>query len=326
VALFLCVTLCYGLSTSDKWREFKTKYNKQYKTHEIEEHRLSVFEENLARLSQLQSKDPLVRYGVTQFADLTPSEFKSSHLMRKPLSHKAHLSPVVEAPAALGGDLPATWDWRTKGVVGPIENEGQCGSTWAFSAVETFESTCAIAGWPLQDLSVQQVVDCDTYDEGCNGGFPSYACNYIIQYGLETESEYPYVGENQNCTYNNKSVVSCKMLSWLMVTTTFDETAMQNFIYANSPVSVCVDAETFQFYTGGVITTASECGTQIDHCLELVGWTVMDGVTAWIGRNQWGPQWGVSGYVFIEVGHNVCGIADLPMATCVMSPTGKKVC
>jgi len=228
--------------------------------------------------------------------------------------------------APILSDLPTSWDWRTKGVVGPIETQGQCGSTWALVAKETFESVCAVAGYPLEDLSTQQIVDCDTVDQGCDGGEVQDANNYIIQAGLETEKSYPYTSEDGTCKYKVSEVVKCKMTKWEWVTQTKNETKMQEFIYKNSPISVCVDAEAFIYYDSGVITTKSGCGTSIDHCLELVGWVEMNGMEAWILRNAWGWNWGMNGYVYIEIGYNICGIAEMPIACCVNSPTGNQVC
>jgi len=281
------------------------------------------FFKNLEIISNLQQKNEAhVTYGVTRFADLTREEFKARYLMN--MTFPEHALPREYQSNVQA--LPATWDWRTKGVVGPVENEGQCGSTWAFSAKEAFESVCAIAGYPLEDLSAQQIVDCDTADYGCNGGFPWTACAYIIKYGLETDASYPYTSEQGNCLYASTKVVQCKMLSWEYVTTTLNENVIQQFVYEQSPLSVCVDAETWQFYTSGVITTKSNCGTSIDHCVEMVGWTVMDGVNAWILRNQWGTAWGMNGYVYVQMGANVCGIATYPLAPCVKAPNGKTVC
>lgn len=61
-------------------------------------------------------------------------------------------------------------DWRAKGVVNPVKDQGQCGSCWAFGAVSTVESHHAMKTQTLLSLSEQQVVDCDTEMDGCNGG------------------------------------------------------------------------------------------------------------------------------------------------------------
>jgi len=222
--------------------------------------------------------------------------------------------------------LPSTWDWRSKGVVGPVENEGSCGSCWAFVIKETMESVCALAGYPLYDLSAQQLLDCDNSEEGCDGGELTTAANYIMKYGLETNASYPYVAEQGNCSYNHNEVVDCKIESWKYVGANQSETIMQKFVYENSPIAACLDADTWSTYKGGVITTKSKCGNFIDHCVQVVGWTVMSGVNAWILRNQWGTDFGVEGYVFVEMGANVCGITAIPFTVCVKGKDGKTVC
>ena len=58
---------------------------------------------------------------------------------------------------------------------------------------------------------------------------------------------------------------------------------MQNYMYTTGPLSVCVDASSWQTYTGGVIT---QCGDQIDHCVQATGFSTQQGVKAWNVRNS----------------------------------------
>ena len=74
----------------------------------------------------------------------------------------------------------------------------------------------------------------------------------------------------------------------------------------SSPMSIIVDAELWQTYTGGVITTSSGCGTDLDHAVQAVGYNAAGNY--WIIRNSWGDSWGESGNVYVEYGHNVCGL------------------
>jgi len=73
-----------------------------------------------------------------------------------------------------------------------------------------------------------------------------------------------------------------------------------------SPMSITVDATTWQTYTGGVITSSSGCGTTIDHAVQVVGYNA-DG-NYWIVRNSWDTTWGEAGYVYVQQGANVCVI------------------
>ena len=67
--------------------------------------------------------------------------------------------------------LQASVDWRAKGAVNAVQDQGQCGSCWTFSAISAFEGHHFIATGKLESFSEQEIVDCDHTSYGCNGGW-----------------------------------------------------------------------------------------------------------------------------------------------------------
>jgi len=166
----------------------------------------------------------------------------------------------------------------------------------------------AIAGNALENLSMQQLVDCSgNGNEGCNGGNPPWTYPYIVKHGLDRYSCYPYKGVTGQCHFKH-DCVAAHISGWGYISTTDNEAYMMDWTYQYGPPSVCVDAQTWQFYTSGVIT--SNCGVEIDHCVQITGWNTIDGILAWTVRNSWGEDWGEAGYLYVEYGQNLCAIGD----------------
>eukprot|EP01087_Luapelamoeba_hula_P008213 TRINITY_DN203_c0_g1_i1.p1 TRINITY_DN203_c0_g1~~TRINITY_DN203_c0_g1_i1.p1 ORF type:complete len:323 (-),score=38.21 TRINITY_DN203_c0_g1_i1:201-1169(-) len=309
VLFFVGLAVAYPANPRASFIEFQHKYNKVYAAEDFVP-RYKIFLDNLAAV---EGKNPEV-YGITKFMDLTPEEFKSIYLMDRPVDTAAikATKPSIEVPQV---ELPALFDWRNKGVVTPVYNQGQCGSCWAFSTTENIESMWALAGNSLTQLSMQQIVDCDTSDDGCNGGDPPTAYQYVQSAGgLEAYSSYPYTAQDGYCQFSSSSVVA-QISGWNYATQSQDENAMANFLVQYGPLSICVDAESWQYYNGGVITSGDGCGTSLDHCVMATGFSTQgSNGPYWIVRNSWGTDWGMSGYLFVQMGANVCGIAQ--EATC----------
>jgi len=323
VLLLAFLAIASATSARQQWDLFKSKFARLYASQEEESYRFTVFKQNLQIAKQMNHlPGQTAQYGVTKFSDLTTSEFKALHLMNVTRDNLAgNMAGRVRSV-----ELPSSFDWKSKGAVTPVKDQGQCGSCWDFSATETIESVCFLAGYGLQTLSEQQILDCDTTDGGCNGGWPYNAYQYVISAGgIESESKYPYTAQDGSCQFN-PSYIACKVTSWKYVTQSKDENQMQNFLYTNSPMSVCVDASSWQFYNGGVITTSSGCGTDIDHCVQVTGWSVQSGVNAWTVRNSWGTDWGVSGFLYVQIGGDVCAIAEVVTVPCVQSQSGQSFC
>jgi len=83
---------------------------------------------------------------------------------------------------------------------------------------------------------------------------------------------------------------------------------MQQNLYLWAPLSICVDASSWQNYNGGVLL-ASQCGTQLDHCVQAVGYNLNANPSYWIVRNSWGSSWGINGYILLQFGQDTCGCA-----------------
>jgi len=209
------------------------------------------------------------------------------------------------------------FDWRfpkagyDTSCISPVYNQGQCGSCWAFSATEQTEAMTCLDGYTggryIQN-SMQQVVSCDTTSDGCGGGFTISAYQYIVGAGgQDSYASYPYYAENTACAFNPNTIQS-RISSYGYVGQN-NEQVMQNYILGSGPLSVCVDAASWQYYNGGVITS---CGNQIDHCVQITGYGAVSGVDVWVVRNSWGTGWGYGGYLYVEYGQNMCSIASYP--------------
>ena len=110
-------------------------------------------------------------------------------------------------------DLPPSLDWRSRGIVSEVKNQGGCGSCWTFSTTGALEAHLALkaGAWRAPRLSEQQLVDCaGNFDtQGCNGGLPSHAFEYIKHAGgLSTEFSYPYHAKDQKCSFNASASVT----------------------------------------------------------------------------------------------------------------------
>lgn len=77
------------------------------------------------------------------------------------------------------------------------------------------------------------------------------------------------------------------------------------------PITVAVDAKTWQNYAGGIIQYHCNSKTRnLNHAVQIVGYDLTAEIPHYIARNTWGEDFGDNGYVYIAIGDNVCGIAN----------------
>lgn len=244
---------------------------------------------------------------LNHLACLTPSEYRSL-LGARPTSQfpqKGSKLVTYKVEEAL--------DWREKGAVNEIKDQGQCGSCWAFSAITTQESIDQINNGKLLSLSESNLVDCVTPCGGCEGGWPQTALEYVAdkQNGkFNLESDYPYEPVQIECRFIKSKGVS--------FTTGFesgaycDEDDLKNRVATIGPASVCIDAShsSFQLYDSGIYSETHCQFFNLDHAVGCVGYGAEDGQDYWIIRNSWGKAWGEEGYMRMARNKdNMCGIA-----------------
>jgi C1A family cysteine protease len=307
----LSLTLCLSQKLKEEkfkfnmFQNFVEKYNKKYSTVEEYMARFRVFKNNLVKIFKTNENHKL---GINQFADMTENEFRRKYLnLNINVLNTIKYNPVKEI---VGEDPPEAFNWLDKKVLTAVKNQGSCGSCWAFSAVGNIEALYAIKYGENKRFSEQQLVDCDTLDEGCNGGLMEYTFQWIIDNGgITLEDNYKYVGYDQTCKTGMESAVSLTGFDKLEST---DEEYIKKYLYNVGPLAIAINADPFQFYFGGIIDkSAAACDPEgLNHGVVLVGYGHDDDEDKdyWLIRNSWGASWGEKGYVRVARGKGVCGV------------------
>jgi cysteine peptidase B len=289
---------------------FQVEFKKFYSSKAEEDKRRAIFEQNMAVAALLQAANPLAEFGATRFADMTPEEFKAYHNGDEFFAQMESMR--VETDELLPPVAGNAIDWRTKGAVTAVKDQGQCGSCWAFSATGNIEGQWAAAGHPLVSLSEQELVSCDKVSHGCSGGLMDNAYNYLLKYRngtIVTEASYPYVsgGGYAPACDPKKGTVGAQITSFKDIPK--DEGQLASYLFTTGPIAVAVDATSFQTYRSGIMTNC--ISRQLDHGVTAVGFDDNSNPPYWIVRNSWGSNWGEKGYIRIKKGSNQCLIKNM---------------
>ena len=350
--LTLLLSAAYALPTKDYsalFSAWKLKHAKVYAGAADEAKAFSAFATNEDKIASHNAKGLTYSLGHNYFSDLTQAEFFGAKLgfnssfhrqrtysqrplhvalqVRWPISipryrprHASHYhhtpgAHTIEIPHTQGVSLPSAVDWVTSGAVTAVKNQGQCGSCWAFSTTGAIEGAYAIATGSLTSLSEEELVQCDTTDNGCGGGLMDNAFKWVETHGLASEASYGYTsgtGTAGTCS-SSKSNSPVVTISGYTDVASEDEVALKSAV-AQQPVSVAIEADqsVFQLYSSGVLDSSS-CGTSLDHGVLIVGYgTDSDGTDYWKVKNSWGSTWGEEGFIRLVRGNNMCGVATEP--------------
>ena len=304
--------LTEGLMTAEEYEfmGFVSSYGRSYATKAEYNFRLAQFSKRVAEHKRWNAiPGQTSTQGVNHLTDRTDDEIKMLNGFKQMPTVAEKQYKVLDESA--NGPI----DWRAKGGVTPVKNQGQCGSCWSFSTTGSMEGAHFVATGELLSLSESNLVDCSWLNHGCNGGMMDLAFRYAESNPLETEADYPYVAKTGlfACKYK-KAEGKVQVKSYNDVTPRNPDqlkAALQH-----GPVSVAIEADkpVFQQYKSGVITSA-ECGTSLDHGVLAVGWgTDATAGDYFIVKNSWSAAWGDEGFVKIGVapGAGICGINSQP--------------
>jgi C1A family cysteine protease len=228
-----------------------------------------------------------VTYRKNHLSHLSADEFKRFYLSTY-LNFDYNVHHIVDNTDIVK-TIPESFDWRHKHMVNPVKNQGTCGSCWAFAVVASMENSVAINNGVLLQLSEQQLVDCDTYDNGCNGGSMNGGILYSRKNLICSEAQYPYAavtGKCHKCHNGTQAGVHIKKSYYYNTVDKMLQGIQKGVLLAH------IDATYLQHY----------------HAVAIVGYGIENGVKYWIVCNSWSSNWGEDGYFRIQRGVNKCGI------------------
>jgi cathepsin B len=247
------------------------------------------------------------------------------------------------SPPASG--LPDSFDARDQwpncaDVINDIRNQGQCGDCWAVATAGVFSDRLCIAtnGAITVPYSSWDITTCSGNSNGCNGGDPKKAWDWLVSNGVVTggpitnpvgckpfPSSFDDVSCYQSCQsgYNTPYDQDGKQASTSFMIAQ-DQTQIMTHIMNEGSIDALFHVYgDFMNYQGGVyqhVTGTLEGG----HAVRVIGWGVDSGTPYWLVANSWGTDWGLNGFFKILRGSDECGFEEYMCAGLVNSQSIKK--
>ncbi|GAB2247697.1 hypothetical protein Droror1_Dr00007579 [Drosera rotundifolia] len=249
------------------------------------------FQQNVERIEALRKLNLGYEVGINNFSDMTQEEFEAAY------TDGGVVSDLAPTPFTfVNMSYPDSFDWRELGAVTEVKDQG-------------------LNSGDLRSLSEQQIIDCDIYDNGCNGGLAARVYKYASSstggkhVGIANEEEYPYLDKTGTCKGNSIGADPVTIVGGYEFVPSNSEIDLARAV-AQGSVSVRVQSgDGLQAYTGGIFK--GPCGKKLNHAMTIVGYTP----SYWIVKN-WGVWWGENGYIRMRRGADgpagLCGIAREP--------------
>jgi cathepsin H len=177
---------------------YLSKEGKSYATKEEFERRKQIFSASLKFVTEHNSRnDATYTVKLNHFSDLTTEEI-NKYFLGDSGEPEVYLPEDQQTTPSLEQVQVKPIDWRDFGIVGPVKDQGKCGSCWSFSTAGPIEQHYALKYNRSIVVAEQQLVDCSWAfgNDGCNGGLFANGYAYVKQFGLMAEQSYPYVAKD----------------------------------------------------------------------------------------------------------------------------------
>eukprot|EP00009_Paramoeba_aestuarina_P005714 CAMPEP_0201521620 /NCGR_PEP_ID=MMETSP0161_2-20130828/15226_1 /ASSEMBLY_ACC=CAM_ASM_000251 /TAXON_ID=180227 /ORGANISM="Neoparamoeba aestuarina, Strain SoJaBio B1-5/56/2" /LENGTH=371 /DNA_ID=CAMNT_0047920283 /DNA_START=32 /DNA_END=1147 /DNA_ORIENTATION=+ len=352
--IFVALFVVCAFSEHTKWHQLNEDYTfevymkewgKKYEEPEIELRR-EKFTQNLARILEHNKKQSSFKMGVNHLTDYFDAELKGMHGYDKGMGRTRERKLAPPSPKQIVQALPKEVDWRGKGILTAVKDQGQCGSCWTFASAAQIETYTAMATNELPVLSEQQILDCANNSQqcggtgGCEGGIAQLAYETMMKNGMASEWTYPYqsyFGQDfgqggSDCRFDKSKMGTAATVKGYVDLESNNYNAVMSTLANIGPLAVNVDASQWHLYESGVFPCDMTTNIDINHVVQLVGYGTDDtsGDDYWLVRNSWSPAFGEEGFIRIYRFQNqTCGTDNTPLdgTGCVgTSPSSVTVC
>jgi cathepsin C len=227
-------------------------------------------------------------------------------------------------------DLPKSFDWHDS-LKGP-RSQGDCGSCYIFATLAMLQARLKIHYEEDVVLSVQHSINCNFYNQGCDGGYPFLVEKYANEYGLVDDKCSSYKASNGHCG----DVCDISELEKIYHVKDYrfiggsygksNEREMMLELQKNGPIVVSFEPSyDFMYYQSGIYHSVNAAEwilkgedkpewEKVDHSVLCYGWGEEDGEKFWMLQNTWGSDWGESGFFRMRRGTDESHIESLAEA------------
>ena len=297
--LFFYLPFVYSIEYPDWFHKYIQEHNKQYKSDELDR----AYNILKPKYDHIVGHKGGLKLSLHSFSDSPLKRRLKVRKAKKSKRRKLKKKRIV---------IPTHFDWRTKGAVTNPKAQGTCGGCYCFAAIDNLEWWWKKRTGMLQDLSVQQCIDCTNKfvkdADGCDGGLMEDLYQLATTKPLSVASYDPFKMRTGTCPLLPPTGKKIKVKTYHTMSDEYHspiEAELASNLIQYGPIPVGVDSKSmnFELYRGGILK-ASHCGKDIDHAVTVVGYTPQ----YWIVKNSWGNYWGEQGFFRIERGKNACGL------------------